>query len=101
MKLSSIGLSGMTAASDRMVVAAHNIANSQAPDFRRQRVVQESLAEGVASRVEPSGAEGPGATGDLIADVIDQKLAVYSFQANLRSVVVERDLQRSLLNLQA
>lgn len=101
MKLSSIGLSGMTAASDRMAVAAHNIANTQTPEFRRQRVVQESLAEGVASRVEPSVAEGSGPMGDLIADVVDQKAAVYSFQANLRSVVVERELQRSLLNLEA
>ena len=39
--------------------------------------------------------------GDLIADVVDQKAAVYSFQANLRSVVVERELQRGLLNLEA
>ena len=48
--LSSIAQSGMNSAVLHLDAAAHNIANAQTPDFRRQRVVdQTQVGGGVAT----------------------------------------------------
>jgi len=56
MSTSSISLSGMNAAPTSLGVTAHNIANLDTPDFRRQQVQQAS--EPSAGGVHPTIAGG-------------------------------------------
>jgi flagellar hook protein FlgE len=96
--LSSIALSGMRAATARMDVAGHNIANAATTAFHRQQVVQQSQpGGGVSTRL--TQATVPGSS--LAADLVDQKVALYSFKANLRSVQVEHEMLGSLLDVRA
>jgi flagellar basal body rod protein FlgC len=96
--LSSIALSGMSAATHRMDVAAHNIANAATASFRRQQVVQQSQAGGgVSAQVTQAAVPGE----NLAADMVDQKVALYSFKANLRSLQVEHEMLGSLLDVRA
>jgi len=96
--LTSIALSGLAAATTRMDVAGHNIANASTPAFRRQQVVQQAQAGGGVS-VQVTHADAIG--GDLAADLVDQKVALYSFKANLRTVQVEDEMLGSLLDVKA
>ncbi|HEY0858268.1 MAG TPA: flagellar basal body rod protein [Albitalea sp.] len=87
--------SGLGAAVMRLGAAAHNIANLQTPDQRRQVVLQEPLAQGgvAASVVE---AVQPGA--DLAGDVFEQMVASYLFKANLRVLQTHDDMLGALLD---
>ena len=89
----SIGLSGLNAASARMSVSAHNIANAQTPGFTRQEVAQSGLAEGgvtvsISSAVSPE--EAPMAS--LTQDMVDQTVAAYAFKANLKVIQTQQQL---------
>lgn len=96
--ISSIAISGMHAATTRLGVAAHNVANAVTPGFRRQEVAQQSQpGGGVTTSLTRSGVAGS----DLAADLVQQKVALYSFKANLRTVQVEHDMLGSLLDLRA
>jgi flagellar hook protein FlgE len=96
--LSSIARSGMAAAQSRMDVAGHNIANAATAAFRRQQVQQQSLpGGGVATQVTRAEAMG----GDLATDLVDQKVALYSFKANLHTLEVQDDMLGSLLDVKA
>jgi flagellar hook protein FlgE len=96
--ITSIALSGMNAATTRLGVSAHNIANIETAAFRRQQVVQETQAGGgVATSVTRADA----ISSDLAADAVQQMTALYTFKANLRTVQVEHDMLGSLLDLKA
>jgi flagellar hook protein FlgE len=96
--ISSIAMSGMNAASARLGVAAHNVANAVTPAFRRQQVLQSTQpGGGVATQVTQAPAPGS----DLAADMVDQKVALYSFKANLRTLQVEHEMLGSLIDLKA
>lgn len=96
--LSSIALSGLSAATLRLGAAGHNIANQQTPGFRRQLVLQEALPEGgVASSVGQAAEPGE----DLARDIVEQMVASYSFKANLRVIQTHNDMIGSLLDLHA
>lgn len=96
--ISAIAFSGMNAATARLGVAAHNVANVQTPAFRRQQVLQQTQAGGgVATSVTQLDAAGS----DLAADVVQQMSALYSFKANLRTVQVEHEMLGSLLDVKA
>lgn len=100
MSLSSIGLSGMNAASLAMGVAAHNIANAQTPGFRRQSVQSQALPEG-GGTVAISAAAG-GAVGDSLAtDLVGQRVALYAFEANLATVRAADAMLGTLLDARA
>ena len=96
--ISSIAQSGMSAAMLTLGAAANNIANAQTPGYRRQVVLQESQPQGgvlssVGRTVEP---------GDKLAeDIVGQKLASYSFKANLRVIRTQDEMLGSLLDLHA
>ncbi len=96
--ITSIAISGMNAATTRLGVSAHNVANAVTPAFRRQQVLQQTQAGGGVStsvtHVEATGS-------DLAADAVDQMTALYSFKANLRAVQVEHEMLGSLLDLRA
>lgn len=96
--LSSIALSGLGAASLRLVGSAHNIANSQTHGFHRQFVQQESLPDGgVAASIGRSAEPGH----DLARDIVEQKAASYSFQASLGVIRTQDEMIGSLLDLHA
>jgi flagellar hook protein FlgE len=96
--VSSIALSGMHAASTRMDVAAHNIANAQTPKFHRQVVQQQSQeSAGVMTSITQADQPGP----DLATDIVEQTSASYAFKANLRSIRVQDELMGSLLDVHA
>jgi flagellar hook protein FlgE len=94
----SIGLSGLNAAQLRLDSAAHNIANTQTPGFRRQQVVLQAQPEGgVQADIAPPAQAG----GSLEADVVDQMSAAYSYKANLRTLQVQDEVLGSLLDARA
>lgn len=94
----SIGLSGLNAAQLRLDSAAHNIANSQTPGFRRQQVVQQALPEGgVQADIAASTQTG----GSLEADIVEQVSAAYSYKANLRTLQVQDEVLGSWLDVTA
>ena len=96
--ISAIALSGVHAASTRMDAAAHNIANAQTPNFRRERVeLQSQENAGVMSSVGKASEVGP----DLAADLVEQQAAAYQYKANLRTIQTEEQMKGSLLDLKA
>ncbi len=67
MSASVIALSGAHAASLRLDTAAHNVANVDTPDFRRQQTLQRTLEPaGVATSVTQSDTTGSALERDLI-----------------------------------
>lgn len=96
--ISSIAVSGAHAASTRMDVAAHNVANAQTPNFHRQVVHQQSQeTAGVVTSV--GKAEEIGA--DLAAELIAQIAASYAYKANLKTIQTQDQMMGSLLDLKA
>ncbi len=101
-----IGLSGMQAAQTRLDVTAHNVANVQTEGFQRQRVEQTANAEtgGVTARVTRSGTADT-ATGEsidrLAEDMVEQKMAKYTYLANLQTVKTEQEMMGNLLDIRA
>ena len=106
MSISSIGLSGMRAAQMQLDTTAHNVANAQTPNFRRQAVEQTAQPNGggvttaIAQRPEQSNTNGA-AFGHLAEDMVSQKMSVYNFAANLRTVEAEDRMLGSLLDAKA
>jgi flagellar hook protein FlgE len=78
--VSAISLSGMSAAQTALGASAHNIANLATAGFRREQVVQTSLASGgVAPSLTQAAQEG----GALERDLVDQLIASNLFLAHL------------------
>lgn len=96
--ISSTALSGLNAASLQLQSSAHNIANLQTPDFRRQQVLQQAQPGGGVS-ASLTRAEVPGDA--LAEDIVNQMQSSVVYRANLKSLRVERDLLGSLLDVQA
>ena len=106
MSISSVGLSGMRAAQMQLDTSAHNVANAQTPGFQRQAVALTAQAGsgGVTAQTvqEPSASAERGADfGRLAEDVVTQRMSVYSFAANLRSMETEDRMLGALLDTRA
>jgi flagellar hook-associated protein FlgK len=102
----AIGLSGMRVAQLRLDTSAHNIANAQTPDFRRQTVSPAERPDrgGVEAQVgrDPVAASANGgALGHLAEDLVDQRVSLYSFAANLQTVQTEDRMLGALLDARA
>lgn len=96
--VSSIARSGMTAALQQLDSSAHNIANGQTTNFKRELVTQRELPNGgVTTTVEQSQAIAH----DLSGDIVQQISATYSFQANLHTVRTQQDMMGTLIDLHA
>src|SRR5687768_18494801 len=78
--ISTIALSGMSAATSRLGSSAHNLANSGTAGFRREPASQESL-EGGGSTSRSARAELPGTA--IETDMLALLSAKNSFLANL------------------
>jgi flagellar hook protein FlgE len=95
MSIASIALSGLNAASNQLATAAHNIANAQAPGFRRQ-LVQQTAQPGAGVVSIGRAAE----TGDALAeDVVAQMSATYAFKANVLALKTQDRMLGSLLDM--
>lgn len=98
MGASSIALSGIHAASLRLDTAAHNVANIETPDFRRQQTLQRTLEPvGVATSVTQSDTMGAA----LERDLVDQQAASYEYMAALGVIRTENRMMGSLLDEKA
>jgi flagellar basal body rod protein FlgB len=103
---SMIGLSGMRAAQLRLDTSAHNVANAQTPGFRRQTIepTERPHLDGVDAQVsrEPAAAAlTSGDLGYLADDLVEQRVSLYSFAANLRTVQTEDQMLGALLDTKA
>jgi flagellar hook-associated protein FlgK len=101
--VSAIGLSGMRAAQQRLDTHAHNIANAATPDFQRQTVVQTAQpgAGGVNTAVRREPVSGSEFGTQLAEDLIGQRMSLYSFAANLKTVQTQDDMLGALLDTKA
>jgi flagellar hook protein FlgE len=94
----ALARTGMSAATLRLDSAAHNLANLQTPAFRRQQVVQQTLPEGgVAASVTQAATLGENLAGDLV----EQRMALYTFKANLEVIKSQDRMLASLLDAKA
>ena len=102
----AIGTSGMRAAQLRLDASAHNVANAQTPGFQRQQVSQTAQPAngGVTAQVgreAASLAQGSDGFNRLVEDMIEQRMSLYSFAANLRTVQTQDAMLGALLDVQA
>lgn len=96
--LSSIAVSGLSAASLRLDTSANNIANAQTLGYRRRFVMQDAQdGGGVATTIGQSPQTGS----DLAGDLVEQMSASYSFKANLRVIQTHDKMMGALLDAQA
>lgn len=96
--ISSIALSGVQAASTRMDAAAHNVANGQTPNFKREVVhLASQETEGVVATIGKAEEIGP----DLTADLIEERAASYAYKANLHTIQTQDQMLGSLLDVKA
>ncbi|HJV60227.1 MAG TPA: flagellar basal body protein [Albitalea sp.] len=94
----SIARSGMNAALLRLDAAANNIANQGTPGYRRQSVLQQAQpGGGVDTSIAQAAAPGE----NLAEDIVQQRIASYSFQANLRVIQTQDHMLGALLDLHA
>lgn len=96
--ISSIALSGLNAASARLGVSAHNIANAQTADFRRQQLSQSPVPGGGVTTTVGSASE---VGSSWIDDVVGARMAAYEFKANALVIKTQDRMMGSLLDLQA
>lgn len=94
--VSSISLSGMNAATTRLGAAAHNVANLQTADFRRQGVVQQAQADGGVSTRLTQAREAGNA---MANDTVDMLSATHAFTANLRVFQAQDRMTGALLDV--
>ncbi len=94
--VSSIALSGMSAARQHLDTTSHNIANGLTPAFRRQEVHQRELPDGgVTTSIEQAQSIGQG----IDTDIVEQMSATYSFDANLHTIRTQQDMMGTLLDM--
>jgi flagellar basal body rod protein FlgC len=113
MSVSSIALSGLAAAEKRLANSANNIVNSQTQGFQPKDAVQSAL-NGGGVRVDlvdrkpdtvtvgdNAGNAKPLPNVSLEKEVVDAQIATYDFQANLQVLKKQKELDKSLLDIQA
>jgi len=96
--LASISLSGLKAAQTQLAVAAHNVANLNTPEFKRQQVALSADANG---GVQTSITTASRAGSALEADVVAQLQARHAFKANVAVFKSHDAMMASLLDLKA
>jgi flagellar hook protein FlgE len=96
--ITSIALSGMSAAQTQLNVSAHNIANMNTDGFKRQQVTQTAQAQGgVSAAVGTTEVAGSA----LLTDVVTQLQAKHAFIANLAVFKTHDKIAGALLDKSA
>lgn len=96
MSISAISLSGMSAARSALGASAHNIANLSTSGFRRDQVVQATLAGG---GVTTSLSQASQAGHAFEVDVVGQLEAKNQFLANLAVFKTNDEVLGALLDI--
>lgn len=96
--ISSIAMSGMSAAQTTLNSSAHNIANMNTSGFRRQEVVQSAQPGGGVSTSLTIASE---VGSSLETDVVSQLQAKNAFLASLAVFKTSDQMAGALLNLKA
>jgi flagellar basal-body rod protein FlgC len=110
-------LSGLNASSRRIAVAADNIANQFSNNYTPSQVDQVSLSNGgvlarekavtpdkvqIFNPVDPN-ADASGLVSmpnvDVANELVSMSIASYNFKANLKSIKVSDEMQKSLLDI--
>ncbi len=108
MDVFSTALSGLNAATSRIANSANNIANARTPDFKATDAVQRSLNDGGVivdirerqpSQVETADGKMPNVS--LEQEVVNSVVAQNDYLANIRVLKVQKELDKSLLDIQA
>lgn len=97
MDITSIALSGLKAAETRTAKAANNIANANTDGFKPDVVTQRAQDNGGVI-VEISKGEEPVS---LEREIVDSVVAQSDYEANLAVLRRQRELDKSLLDIQA
>lgn len=97
--ITSIARSGLQTAMLQMNVAAHNIANASTAGFHRQGVALQTQPEGGVSPAALTREALPG--NELVEDVVQQMVAMYSFEANVMSLKTGQQVLGTLLDVMA
>lgn len=92
--IGSIAQSGMQAAQQRLHASAHNVANQNTADFRRQEVRQQALEQGGVQAETQRTAEAVA----LEKDAVEQVSASYAYLANLQVLRTNDRMQGALLD---
>jgi len=94
--VSAIALSGMNAAQTGLQAGAHNIANLNTRNFRREQVLQSAQAEGGVSATLTQSTE----TGNALeTDMVGQLQSKNAFLANLAVFRASDRMTGSLLDI--
>lgn len=108
MDVSSIALSGLNAAQQRVAVSAGNIANAATPGYAPQDLQQTANpGGGVTAEVVARGGDSVVVGGKELPNIapeeelVNTQLATYSFEANLKVLKTQNELSQSLLDMQA
>ena len=96
--VSSISSSGMNAAQNSLQASAHNLANVDTPDFKRQQSLQTEVAGG-GVRAELGQDDVPGNA--LETDVVTELQAQNSVMANAAVFKTQDRMAGALLDVQA
>lgn len=102
--LPTLASSGLAAAQARLDASANNIANVPTPSYRREDVVQSTRATGGVDaqlrQLDAQGEDGAN-TAQLTQDLVNQKVALYNFQAHVLTLKTEGSMVGSLLDCTA
>lgn len=94
----SAASSGLQAAQLRLDTSAHNVANLNTPNFKRQSVVQQAQPNGgVGATVQTATETGA----SLAQDTVEQISATYAFKANLQVFRAQDRMLGALLDKKA
>lgn len=104
MDVLSTALSGLNAASTRIANSANNIVNARTPDFKPADAVQRAADNGgviVDIRQRTPDANGEVTPVSLEKEVANTVVAKNDFLANAKLIQIQKQLDKSLLDIQA
>jgi flagellar basal body rod protein FlgG len=93
--ISSIALSGINVAQQRLQAAANNIANAATPGYQRQRVESVAGPGGVSAVITREAESRPGL---YVEDAVEVLAATQAFEANLLVIRAEDRMLGSLFD---
>ncbi len=105
MDVTSIALSGLNAAERRLANSANNIVNANTPGYTPTDLAQTAQNNGGVRtdtvQRQPQTPEGDEPRVSLEQEVVNAQMATYDFQANLQVMKKQREMEQSLLDIQA
>jgi flagellar hook-associated protein FlgK len=111
--VTSIATSGLLASEKRVSIAANNIANAGTPGFTPQDVDQTAQSDGSVSAkavdrtpasitlTNPDGSTQEFPNVSLDQELVNTQVATYDYKANAVLLKTQRELNKTLLDIQA